>query len=130
MRAKKYIRYLVPTALFGTQRTKKIVNVNPTIEASREDAKESTITVYNYNERDLAEDKLQTVNDSFAYHKSNRISWINIDGLIKSEVESIATHFGIHPLLTEDILSMNQRPKMDEVEGIFYCLLNMIAGAA
>jgi magnesium transporter len=41
-------------------------------------------------------------------------------------VEKIAAHFGIHPLITEDILSIGQRPKMDEVEGILYCLLNML----
>ena len=26
----------------------------------------------------------------------------------------------------EDILSINQRPKMDEVDGILFCLLNML----
>jgi magnesium transporter len=126
VRAKKYIRYLVPTLLFGTQRTKKIVNVNPTIEACREDAKESIITVYDYNEKELIEDKLKNVEDSFSFLDNNHISWINIDGIIKADVEKLAAHFGIHPLITEDILSMNQRPKMDEVEGIFYCLLNML----
>jgi magnesium transporter len=41
-------------------------------------------------------------------------------------VESISSHFGIHPLLAEDILSMNQRPKMDELDGVIFCLLNML----
>jgi magnesium transporter len=41
-------------------------------------------------------------------------------------VEQAAAHFGIHPLITEDILSLGQRPKMDEVEGVFFCLLNML----
>jgi magnesium transporter len=34
--------------------------------------------------------------------------------------------YGIHNLIIEDILSVGQRPKMDEVEGILYCLLNML----
>ncbi|HVF95939.1 MAG TPA: magnesium/cobalt transporter CorA [Flavisolibacter sp.] len=126
MKAKRYIRYLVPTSLFGTQRTKQIVNVNPTVEARRRDVKESIVTVYDYDEKGLQEDKLSTVEESFAFTKSDRISWINIDGIIKADVEKLAAHFGIHPLLTEDILSLNQRPKMDDVEGIFYCLLNML----
>jgi magnesium transporter len=29
-------------------------------------------------------------------------------------------------LIAEDILSMNQRPKMDEVDSVLYCLLNML----
>jgi magnesium transporter len=41
-------------------------------------------------------------------------------------VEKVCTHFEIHPLLIEDILSINQRPKMDEVEGVLFCLLNML----
>ncbi len=54
------------------------------------------------------------------------ITLINIDGIIKVDVESLSANFGIHPLLTEDILSVGQRPKMDEMDGIFYCLLNML----
>lgn len=126
MKANKYIRYLVPTSLFGTQRTKKIVNVNPTIPTHRQDAKESLITVYDYNDQGVTEDKLHKVEESFPLRENDHISWINIDGLIKADVEKLATHFGIHPLITEDILSVNQRPKMDEVDGIFYCLLNML----
>lgn len=126
MKAKRYIRYLIPSSLFGTQRTKKIVNVNPTVQTHRQDAKHSHITVYDYNGQGATEDRLDKIEDSFAFRDSEHISWINIEGLIKSEVETVAAHFGIHPLLTEDILSIGQRPKMDEVEGIFYCLLNML----
>ena len=116
----------MPTLLFGTQRTKKIVNVNPTVEACRVDAKETFITVYDYNEKDLIEQKLENVEESFPFLDNEHITWINIDGIVKADVEKLAAHFGIHALITEDILSMNQRPKMDEVEGIFYCLLNML----
>lgn len=126
MKAKRYIRYLVPTVLFGTQRTKEIVNVNPTVETRRQDAKQTFITVYDYNAHNLSEDKLGSVEESFSFLSNDHISWINIDGLVKADVEKLAAHFGIHPLITEDILSMNQRPKTDEVEGIFYCLLNML----
>jgi magnesium transporter len=126
VKAKRYIRYLIPSSLFGTQRTKKIVNVNPTVHTHRQEATRSVISVYDYNAECLMEDKLEKVEDSFALKDNQHISWINIDGLIKAEVEKIAEHFGVHPLLAEDILSINQRPKMDEVEGIFYCLLNML----
>jgi magnesium transporter len=54
------------------------------------------------------------------------MSWINIDGLRKSDVERVCQHFDIHQLLVEDILSVNQRPKMDEVEDVLFCLLNML----
>jgi magnesium transporter len=126
VRAKRYIRYLIPSSLFGTHRTKKIVNVNPTVQTHRQDAKQTFITVYDYNAEGLTEDKLKNVEESFALRDNDHISWINIDGLVKADVEKLALHFGIHPLITEDILSIGQRPKMDDVEGIFYCLLNML----
>jgi magnesium transporter len=49
-----------------------------------------------------------------------------VDGIQKETVEKVCHHFGIHPLLAEDILSLNQRPKMDEVDNVLYCLLNML----
>jgi magnesium transporter len=72
------------------------------------------------------EKKFDAVEDVLTYKQNNRINWINIDGLRKTDVETVCNHFGIHPLLMEDILSINQRPKVDEVEGILFCLLNML----
>lgn len=126
MKAKQYLQYLVPLSIFGTQRTKSIVKVNPTVETERVDAERSFITVYDYNGESLQEVKLQTVEEAFAYRESGRVSWINIDGIRKADVEKVTEHFGIHPLIAEDILSVNQRPKMDEVEGVVFCLLNML----
>jgi magnesium transporter len=125
-KAKKYFRYLIPVSLFGTNRTKEILNVNPTINISRKDAEKVFITVYDYDESSLHECRLARIEDSFPYKENKHISWINIDGLRKSDVELISEKYSIHPLTTEDILSVSQRPKMDEVEGILYCLLNML----
>ena len=49
-----------------------------------------------------------------------------MEGLRKADVELICNQYGIHYLIMEDILSMHQRPKMDEVDNIMYCLLNML----
>ena len=125
-RAKKYFRYLIPVSLFGTNRTKEILSVNPTANISRNDAKEVFIWVYDYDETSLTEKSLKTIDETIVYKENNRISWINIDGLRKSDVETISEKFSIHQLITEDILSIGQRPKMDEVEGVMYCLLNML----
>ena len=56
----------------------------------------------------------------------SKVSWLNIDGLRKTDIENICNHFGIHPLIAEDILSIGQRPKMDELNGLLFCLLNML----
>jgi magnesium transporter len=126
MVSNKVLRYLTLPSLFGTQRTKEILRVNPTVIPQREEAGEVTIYVYDYDADGVDTFHFNKTEDCFAFKQSRRISWINIDGLRKADVESVANHFGIHPLLVEDILSMNQRPKMDEVEGILFCLLNML----
>jgi magnesium transporter len=66
------------------------------------------------------------VEDCFPYKFSNRLSWINIDGLRKNDVDLVCQHFDIHALVVEDILSVNQRPKMEEVDNVMFCLLNML----
>ena len=126
IRPSKYLRYLVLPTLFGTQRTKEILVVNPTAAPQREEAQQVSVSVFNYTSETLEEKKFDGVDEALAPRQTGQISWINIDGLRKADVEAVCNHFGIHPLLTEDILSVNQRPKMDEVENILFCLLNML----
>lgn len=122
----KYLRYLYLPNLFGTQRTKEILHVNPTVVPERSEPAEVITFVYDYNADAIEEKQLKNTTECFRYKESNRISWINIDGLRKADVEAVCAHYNIHPLIAEDILSMGQRPKMDEVEGVMYCLLNML----
>lgn len=122
----KYFKYLNVSNLFSTERTKEILSVNPTIEPQRAEATDVNITVYDYNTEKMEELHFDEVTKCFPYKTNERTTWINIDGLRKSDVESICTHFDIHPLVAEDILSINQRPKMEEAENSIFCLLNML----
>jgi magnesium transporter len=70
--------------------------------------------------------ELKEVPDCFPYLDSPKITWLNVDGLRKADVEKICLHYGVHYLITEDILSIGQRPKMDEIDGLVFCLLNMM----
>jgi magnesium transporter len=125
MRPDKYLKNIL-FPVFNTERTKKIFHVNPTVQPIREEAKELVISVYDYNENELNHYELKDIRECFAFKKTGNITWINIDGLRKADVEAIAEEFKVHPLLVEDILSVDQRPKMDDIEGVLYCLLNML----
>ncbi len=126
LRPEKYLKYLYLPNLFATKRTKQILSVNPTIIPHREEAKDVIVTVFDYDPETLEERQLKSVYECFSYKTSGRISWINIDGLRKAEVEEVCSHFDIHPLIIEDILSVNQRPKLDEEDNSIFCLLNML----
>ncbi len=125
-RPENYLRYLNPVVLFGTQRTKEILSINPTLTPIREEAAEVKVCVYDYDAESMVSRVFTGVDEVLHVKDNQQMSWINIDGLRKSDVEKMSEHFEIHPLLIEDILSINQRPKMDEVDGVLFCLLNML----
>jgi magnesium transporter len=126
LRPDKYLRLLGVPALFGTDRTKKILSVNPTIQPAREEARDIRIFVHDYNGTDLHQYEFKKISDCFEFKQQDNTTWINIDGIRKKDVELVAAHFDIHNLIIEDILSVNQRPKMDDINNIIYCLLNML----
>lgn len=120
----KYLKIIFP--FFNTKRTQEIFRINPTVIPTREEAKDIIIYVYDYNATTLNESSLTTIEQCFSYKDNNNVSWINIDGIRKAEVEAVCNHYGIHYLLIEDILSIGQRPKMDEMDHILFCILNML----
>jgi magnesium transporter len=126
LRPDKYLKYLYLPNLFTTKRTKEILSVNPTVIPQRAEAKDVVVTVFDYNQDTLEERKSSTVAEVLAFKTSGKTTWINIDGLRKAEVETVCAHFDVHPLVVEDILSINQRPKLDEADNSIFCLLNML----
>lgn len=122
--SKKYFSYILnPLELL---RTKKVLHVNPTIASPRIEPEEIKIFVFDYNATDAEYKELKNVPDCFPYLDSPKCTWLNVDGLRKNDVEKLCSYFGIHPLITEDILSIGQRPKTDEIDGLLFCLLNMM----
>lgn len=121
---KLHYKYLLNP--FGLLRTKEILKVNPTIIPQRVASSESVITVYEYNNETFIEHKAISIKDCIKFCNSNTIKWINVDGINKQVVETIAAHFNIHSLIVEDIQSIGQRPKMDDINNHLFCLLNML----
>jgi magnesium transporter len=108
-------------------RTKKVLQVNPTAEPTRKEPEKSIISVFDYDKETYIQLNINKIEDTFKYLKSDTITWINVDGLRKDNVEKICTHFKIHSLIEEDILSLGQRPKTDEIDNLVFCLLNMLS---
>lgn len=127
MQQNKYLKYFNLFALFDTKRTRDIFQVNPTIHSQRQDATEVFVDVYEYNAEEVKFNDYKDVNICKNYiNNHHKITWINIDGIRKSDVEKVCNYFNIHQLIAEDIVSIGQRPKMDEMDNMLYCLLNML----
>jgi magnesium transporter len=123
-KSKYYIqKILLP---FNVSRTKEIVKVNPTRVPQREEAKEIKIYVFDYNSETVEERRLNHITECYPYLNDDKLTWINVDGIRKSDVEALCNYYGVHPLIQEDIQSVGQRPKMEEIENVLFCICNML----
>ncbi|HET6463568.1 MAG TPA: magnesium/cobalt transporter CorA [Candidatus Krumholzibacteria bacterium] len=67
------------------------------------------------------------IEDTYALRDSESVSWIDIEGLHDTDLlAKFGEHFGLHPLVLEDILNTHQRPKLEEYEDYFYIVARML----
>jgi len=86
------------------------------------------IRVIDFDEANLEERELETVEDCVPYKDKPSVTWINIDGLHEvGVIEKIGTNFDLHPLILEDILHTEQRPKMEDFENYIFIIAKMLS---
>ena len=85
------------------------------------------ITVIDYDADTFLEKPIQVVEDCFAFRDTATVTWINVDGVHDPGViEKIGKHFGLHPLVLEDIMNTSQRPKLEDLGEMLFIALKMI----
>ncbi|MDH4230927.1 MAG: magnesium/cobalt transporter CorA [Nitrospirota bacterium] len=90
-------------------------------------AEASKITVINYDDADYHEKQLKSVEECFPYKDKPSMTWLNIDGIHQKEIlEKLSGCFGFHPLVMEDIMNTDQRPKMEDYADYLYIVLKML----
>jgi len=89
MKEPAVLRLLQPLTFFNTRRTREIFNVNPTSAPIRAEANKVDIHVFDFNSQTLEEKNFLTVEDCFHYRDNQHVTWINIDGIRKADVEAI-----------------------------------------
>ncbi len=88
---------------------------------------EVKITVMDYDETNLQEMEAKTITECFIFAEKSTVTWINVEGLHQVEViQKLGDCYGFHPLVLEDILNTNQRPKMEDYGEYFYIVLKML----
>lgn len=86
----------------------------------------SLFSIFTYNAAHVDERQSLDVDACRMMHRDSSVTWVNVDGLNPVEVEQLCNHYGVHPLLLEDILSTNERPKVEESGGVIFCVLPML----
>ncbi|MGC9308738.1 MAG: magnesium/cobalt transporter CorA [Thermoplasmatota archaeon] len=84
------------------------------------------ITLLDYDASHLEEREIQQVEECFPFKDEPTITWVNIDGLHEVDIlEKIGRHFDIHPLVLEDIMHTEQRPKMEDFDDYIFLIFKM-----
>ncbi|MBL8020035.1 MAG: magnesium/cobalt transporter CorA [Leptospirales bacterium] len=79
------------------------------------------ITVCEYDESKAVESEITDPRDFQVYKDDPAVSWINVSGLGQVELVSrMGECFELHPLVLEDILNTDQRPKLEDYEKYIY----------
>jgi magnesium transporter len=87
------------------------------------------ISALNYSETEYIESKPKNIAEVISIIKSfDGITWINIDGLHdEKSIEEICTFLGVHKLSMEDILSVGQRPKLEEYNDYLQAVIKLLS---
>ena len=89
--------------------------------------REIKITVTDYSEALCEEKEIKALKECFYHTDPSIISWINVEGLHEIEViQRVGECEGLHPLVLEDILNTDQRPKLEDFGEYLYIVLKML----
>lgn len=87
-------------------------------------AEKSKITMIRYHETFFAEKEINSIKDFHIEKEPKDVTWLNVDGLQDVKIfEDIGDVLGLHPLVLEDILNTDQRPKTEDYGDYIYLVL-------
>ena len=87
----------------------------------------TTLTLIEYDEARFREEKIASLEEHVPSGDPSTITWINVDGLHEVHVlGSLGEQFGLHPLVVEDILHTDQRPKLEDYGEYIYVMLKSV----
>jgi magnesium transporter len=90
-------------------------------------ADEVTISAIDYNFNAFIKEEDLHASACAKYKSVDTNTWINVNGLHQVDTLSVIGEvFSLHPLLLEDILNTNHRPKFEEFEEYVFVTLKMI----
>ena len=114
-------------ALFKKTSSKTGLSPGTLVHVGERKSESVEITVMTYDRETFVERKVRSVEECLPCKESPTVTWINVDGLHDvSVIETIGKHFGIHPLIQEDILHTGQRPKMEDADSYILVILKML----
>jgi magnesium transporter len=88
------------------------------------------ITVIDYGPAHYSEKSITTLDECGPYLTSDSITWINVSGIHDvGTIEQLGGAFNIHPLVLEDVVNTEQRPKMEDYDNYLFIVMKMLYAA-
>src|SRR5512144_2620396 len=85
------------------------------------------VSLIDYDEQTFEERPVQNMEECALYKNKPTATWINVAGVNNPPVlEKLGECFGLHRLVTEDILNVVQRPKAEDFGDYLYIVLKML----
>jgi magnesium transporter len=85
------------------------------------------ITVITYSENKFIEKTVAKLEDCIPNKNQKEMTWIHVQGLHEiSIIEQLAKLYNLHPLTVEDVLNVEQRPKVEEFVNYEFIILKAI----
>ncbi|WP_221563937.1 magnesium/cobalt transporter CorA [Alkalihalobacillus sp. TS-13] len=92
-----------------------------------EEASFTKVSLIDYKGEALEEKSVDTIQEALSYAETDSVTWINIEGLHNKDVfKGVRDDFGVHPLLIEDILNTEHRPKINVLDNYVLMILKMV----
>ena len=89
------------------------------------------LTLLHYDEREAVEKELEVVEECQIFRDRPGVTWINVTGMHDVDrLERLGNTLGLHPLVIEDILSTDQRPKTEDYSEYLYIVLKALGNGS
>jgi magnesium transporter len=86
-----------------------------------------SITIIEYDEQQYQETEKATLDECLLLRNKPGVTWIKVKGIHAVEnLQKLGDCYNLHPLVLEDILHTDQRPKIEDFDDYLYIVLRMI----
>ncbi|MCX7026519.1 MAG: magnesium/cobalt transporter CorA [Spirochaetes bacterium] len=86
----------------------------------------ATYSIYSYDGASAAVKFPGDIDTLVAMIDPNLVNWINVNGLSGDAVEKLCSTLGIHPLVVEDILNTEHRPRLENYDDYLFLVTKML----
>ncbi len=91
-------------------------------------SEQATISVIEYDENSFNERSYTRISECFTFRNKPTVTWIDVNLVNRVDlIEKIGDCYGFHPLMLEDILNTDQRPKFEDFGEYIYVVVRFIS---